>query len=103
VVGVGEPQRGDVVLRPAFLSVLRELTGPCDRRDLRPVPALELSWLSAGSGGEMRAPAGRTNAAVQRALLALAALALAAEWGLRRRRTPGVLLGGRSSGQQRAA
>ena len=79
---------GDAVLRASFRAVLRDLLAPCGgARDLRALDSAEVLALT-GSGGAAASAALVTPAAdrsLVRWLLAVAALALAAEWWLRKR------------------
>lgn len=87
-VGVGVPVRGDLALRAAFRAFAQELAVPCGGVvDRAPMPDSVRATL-AGTGG--LAPAAvlvdhAADAWLVRLLLAVAALALVAEWALRRR------------------
>ncbi len=90
-VAVAVPQVGDAALRGGFRALLPALLGPCGgRRDLAPLPAASVAML-AGRGPLLAAAPLRAALAppapdrLGAALLALAALALAAELVLRRR------------------
>lgn len=86
-VSIGLPVRGDAVLRPAFLRLVHDLTGPCDRRDARVLPASEQAWLTPPDARDAPdAGASGSTPLTRRLLLGLAVLALAAEWWTRRRR-----------------
>jgi hypothetical protein len=85
-VAIGLPVSGDVVLRPAFQRLVRDLATPCDWRDARALAPSELAWLTPSAGALAADRRGGMTAPVtRRLLLALALLALAAEWWLRRR------------------
>lgn len=79
---------GDAVLRASFRAVLRDLLAPCGGpRDLRALDSTEVFAL-ASNGGAAASAALVTPAAdrsLVRWLLALAAIALALEWWLRKR------------------
>lgn len=85
-VAIGLAVSGDVVLRPAFQRLVRDLARPCGWHDARVLGSSELGWLtpSAGALAPVRR-AGMTAPLTRRLLLGLALLALAAEWWLRRR------------------
>jgi hypothetical protein len=88
-VAIGVPAAGDLVVRARWLAMVRTLLGPCggvrdtvpvvDSAVARPAPARGAQQASVWQDGRSPDPW------VVRALLLVAALALAAEWWLRRR------------------
>ena len=87
-VGVGLPLAGDLTLRPAFSAFLAVLAEPCGGARGAAVPDSLVPWL-AGDGAAAPATAlaagAQADGRLAAWLLALALLALGAEWLLRRR------------------
>lgn len=87
-VGVGLPPAGDVTLRPAFAAFLAALVEPCGGARGVAVPDSLVPWRTDETGAAPAAALAAATAADGRLaawLLALALLALAGEWLLRRR------------------
>jgi hypothetical protein len=87
-IGAAVGDRGDEVIRPAFLALVRQMLAPCSFPDVTPATSDDLQWMRAPVGGAASVAEAPPEASLWlvRALLALALAALLLEWALRARR-----------------